>query len=338
MNRALASLCLLSLALAAPRAHAIKVTEYQIPTSASFPGGLVAGPDGRLWFTESAKSQLGAVTTDGVFTEYPLANQPLGLAVVPGRLLAFGEAGGSALGFSTVDGFVNEYPGLSNPQAVVFGPDGRLWICDGSSKLIAFHLLASSPQTANLPLASSAMSITVGKDGRVWAAEFNAKKIAACSPETETCVEYPIASYPSQITAASDGSVWFTEGTHLVGRIDPHGVLTEFPTQTFGTPTGICEGPDGNMWFTEYDAGKIGRITTAGDVKEYALAVSSPFPHSIVLGPDGNLWFTERGTTVNRIAKLEIHVPGDVNDDGADDVSDVFYLINYLFAGGPAPR
>jgi hypothetical protein len=26
-----------------------------------------------------------------------------------------------------------------------------------------------------------------------------------------------------------------------------------------------------------------------------------------------------------------------VNGDSAIDVSDVFYLINYLFAGGPAP-
>jgi hypothetical protein len=29
--------------------------------------------------------------------------------------------------------------------------------------------------------------------------------------------------------------------------------------------------------------------------------------------------------------------PGDVNGDGTVDVADVFYLINFLFAGGPAP-
>jgi hypothetical protein len=28
---------------------------------------------------------------------------------------------------------------------------------------------------------------------------------------------------------------------------------------------------------------------------------------------------------------------GDVNKDGAVDLHDVFYLINYLFAGGPPP-
>jgi hypothetical protein len=30
-------------------------------------------------------------------------------------------------------------------------------------------------------------------------------------------------------------------------------------------------------------------------------------------------------------------VPGDVDGDGDADVADVFYLINFLFAGGPAP-
>lgn len=30
--------------------------------------------------------------------------------------------------------------------------------------------------------------------------------------------------------------------------------------------------------------------------------------------------------------------PGDVNADGAVTSSDIFYLINFLFAGGPAPR
>jgi streptogramin lyase len=30
-----------------------KVTEYSIPTGGSFPTKLIAGPDGRIWFTET---------------------------------------------------------------------------------------------------------------------------------------------------------------------------------------------------------------------------------------------------------------------------------------------
>jgi hypothetical protein len=34
---------------------------------------------------------------------------------------------------------------------------------------------------------------------------------------------------------------------------------------------------------------------------------------------------------------LEVAARGDVNEDGLIDISDVIYLLNYLFRGGPAP-
>ncbi len=38
-----------------------------------------------------------------------------------------------------------------------------------------------------------------------------------------------------------------------------------------------------------------------------------------------------------KIAFIECIDPGDVDDDGKVNVSDVIYLINYLFKGGPPP-
>jgi virginiamycin B lyase len=55
----------------------------------------------------------------------------------------------------------------------------------------------------------------------------------------------------------------------------------------------ITTGPDGALWFTETVAGRIGRITTAGIISEYALANSNSYPFGITTGPDGALWFTE---------------------------------------------
>ena len=73
-----------------------------------------------------------------------------------------------------------------------------------------------------------------------------------------------------------------------------------------GIPTassfnGITAGPDGALWFTEYGTNKIGRITTAGAITEFALAANSE-PYHIVAGPDGALWFTEAGT--NKIGRI----------------------------------
>ena len=59
-------------------------------------------------------------------------------------------------------------------------------------------------------------------------------------------------------------------------------------------PLGIAAGPDGALWFTESAApGRIGRITTEGDITEYSnglLLISNPW--FISAGPDGNMWFT----------------------------------------------
>ncbi len=56
---------------------------------------------------------------------------------------------------------------------------------------------------------------------------------------------------------------------------------------------GIAAGPDGDMWFTELAAGKVGRITPSGRVREFAVPTAGAGPYGIAAGPDGNMWFTE---------------------------------------------
>jgi streptogramin lyase/subtilisin-like proprotein convertase family protein len=72
------------------------------------------------------------------------------------------------------------------------------------------------------------------------------------------------------------------------------------------SPSSIAAGPDGNLWFTEKNAGKIGRITTAGAVTEFPIpGGSGSQPTPIVAGPDGNLWFTEsNGSNDNMIGRI----------------------------------
>ena len=72
--------------------------------------------------------------------------------------------------------------------------------------------------------------------------------------------------------------------------------FTEFPIPTGGSyAEDITAGPDGALWFTEGEAGKIGRITTAGSITEYPILSGGAysFPGGITAGPDGALWFTE---------------------------------------------
>jgi streptogramin lyase len=89
---------------------------------------------------------------------------------------------------------------------------------------------------------------------------------------TEFFTGITAGSAPSRVTAGPDGNLWFTElNGQRIGRITPHGVITEFSAGISSRPYGIAAGPDGNMWFTEVGVppsltAGIGRITTSAAV------------------------------------------------------------------------
>ena len=67
-------------------AAASRFAEYLIPTASSYPDGIAAGPDGNLWFTESAVNKIGRITTGGIITEFlvPTASSvPIGITTGP---------------------------------------------------------------------------------------------------------------------------------------------------------------------------------------------------------------------------------------------------------------
>jgi streptogramin lyase len=78
-------------------------------------------------------------------------------------------------------------------------------------------------------------------------------------------------------------------GTPLTAPTYAVGPPFFLPTQN-AFPGDITTGPDGNLWFVE--SGKIGRVSTAGSLTEFALTAGRS-AKSITPGRDGNLWFTE---------------------------------------------
>jgi hypothetical protein len=181
------------------------ITEFPLPGSDSNPGGIAAGPDGNLWFTEFAARQIGRITTAGVITEFS----------------------------------------INGPGCYDIGNSG------------------------------------------------------ACN------------SQPYRIAAAPDGNLWFTFSdtnrigriTTLIGRITTAGIIRQFAIPSAsGGPGGIAAGPDGNLWFTEHVPSQIGRITTAGVITEFPIPTSGSGAVDIAAAPDGNLWFTEHVT--NQIGRI----------------------------------
>jgi virginiamycin B lyase len=72
---------------------------------------IVAGPDGALWFTESAGNKIGRITTGGVFTEYPLSRSnstPWDITWGPGQALWFTQERSLQIGAIGVAGRISE--------------------------------------------------------------------------------------------------------------------------------------------------------------------------------------------------------------------------------------
>ena len=224
------------------------ITEFPLPademffdiftqslTSSRGPRGIVAGPDGNLWFAEFNAARIGRMTTTGELTEYRLPTpntRVVRITAGPDGALWFAEPGASKIGRITTDGVITEF---------------------------------ATPTPASRPV-----GIASGPDGNLWFTEVLGNRIGRITPEG-VITEFPLptggpgeqaTARPEDITAGPDGALWFTEfNADQIGRITTAGVITEYPIPTpESRPHGIAAGPDGGVWFTASQANRIGRI------------------------------------------------------------------------------
>jgi virginiamycin B lyase len=244
------------------------ITEYPLP-GPSFghnPYGITTGPDGALWFTESATSQIGRISTSGEIAEYPLPTPnawPYRITAGPDGALWFTESQANKIGRITTTGHVTEFPvkgvySSSDPTDIVTGPDGALWFTNLNTRWVG--RISIQGDVTNYPI--------------------------------------PTACSPYGITAGPDNALWFACATgDMIGRITAGGATTTFNIPTKGSaPTYITLGSDGALWFTENYVGKVGRVTTSGAFTEQSVEGTFSFgPVAITAGADGALWFGRWG-------------------------------------------
>ena len=333
--------------LAAPAAFAATITEYPLPAG-SQPIGMTLGADGNVWFVEYLGRKVGSITPGGTITEYPIPQylaSPSHILAGPDGDLYFNMSPGIALIHSFAAAPTIQLGGAVPMTASALGTDGIIWHV-ASDDTVGFTKTGFSGGGAGCTLSiqggnpHSFVSLTSGPDPFLWIADLGNNAIVTF--KTSTCdfstmdLPHP-ASGPRCITLGSDGNLWFTEQSgDRIGRYNPRKIeLKEFALAPGSQPSIIAASPDGTLWFTEHGTNKIGHITHDGIVTEYPLPTASGGPFGIVVGPDGSVWFTEEAAS--KIGRLQLHPSGDANGDGTVTVSDVFYLINFLFGGGPAP-
>jgi streptogramin lyase len=291
-----------------------QISDFLTPTMNSQPEGIVAGPDGNLWFTEFSGNKIAEVnpSTHGIaeFSVPTGMSQPLGVALGPDGDIWFTEwAANKIAEINPATHAINQFTiptANSFPVAITEGADGNMWFTEQAGNKVAeispvTHAFNEFPVTT---AASQPFGIAAGPDGNIWFTEKAASQIGVISLSTHTITEVKTptpAAMPNAIAAGPDGNLWFTEmatGVKGIGEINPLSKLpVEFQTPTANAlPTVITTGPDGNMWFTENAVpSKVGFINpfTHTFGTEFATPTPNSGPVGIATGADGNLWFTE---------------------------------------------
>jgi sugar lactone lactonase YvrE len=196
-----------------------KITEFPLPTPGAQPYGIVRGPDGNIWFTESGANQIGRINpTTGIIQEFPI-----------------------------------DSAGSDQAESITVGPDSNLWFTlTGTNKIGAMN-----PTTGKMvgeygvPTANAGLAQIVADpaDGDLWFTEAAADQVGRINPATGAVAEFAVptaGAAPTAIAAAKDGNLWFIESN--AGRIaalspsDP-GHITEYvvPGLTPLTPTVLRE-------------------------------------------------------------------------------------------------
>jgi streptogramin lyase len=207
------------------------------PVPGGMPITIVAGPDGRMWFTNSAGHSVDAIASDGAIQQYRLPsekNRPTGLALGPDGALWYTDRAVGRVGRLAVDGSVREFK--------VPGTDPWIW-----------HIAA-------------------GTDGNMWYTDAWYDYIGRMTT-SGAIKKYQLEWQPDNVVPGPNRSVWFVEaGRDIVGQINRAGKAIEYKLpHALSWPFGLVAAPDGNVWFTEYFGDRVGRITPAGVVTEFAL-------------------------------------------------------------------
>ncbi len=188
------------------------VTEFSVPTPNSSPNDITAGPDGNLWFGESASAgnKVARITPDGTITEYPLPNAN------------------------------------SSPRQITTGTDGNVWFLENFGSRIGRVTTGVSPDDRRPTLGGSGQAglpLVCGAD--VWGPTSTvtiAWRRNGSPINGETGLSYTPGSdeIGSAITCTSSGRLPGVDAT-LTSTSNPITVVAQLTGPT-GPP-----GPGGNL-------------------------------------------------------------------------------------------
>jgi virginiamycin B lyase len=128
------------------------ITEFPVPTlNSALAGGILAGPDGALWFAEEDSNKIGRITTSGEITEFPLPTPnslPRTFTLGPDGALWFTQQA-DRIGRITMSGEITEFTvptAKASPYGIATAPDGTIWFTEQAANKIGKLTPAPAPK------------------------------------------------------------------------------------------------------------------------------------------------------------------------------------------------
>jgi virginiamycin B lyase len=216
--------------------------QFTLPPPASIngsvtpcPGGIAAGSDGALWFTDSCNGAVGRITTDGsTITEYPLptANAaPFDIVAGPDNNLWVVEQGIAKIArivpaTAAITEFALPQTGLQTQY--ITNANGSLWFTFGAYSGIG--RMTTKGSAAFVPGAQSYVGITKGPDNNEWMTDESAGNFTSVSSAGSFASPVALGIPSAGLVTGSDKNIWFTDAAN--NSIDVYVLYPQTVTQS----------------------------------------------------------------------------------------------------------
>jgi streptogramin lyase len=238
------------------------IHQYRVPTNPAQVDSIVGGPNGSVWFYETAGQKIGEISEGGSIVEYDMPNKDANM----------------------------------NREQITRGGSDYLWFSagDGIYKITTKGVITLAMPG---PIGVFYLGIAQGPDGNVWAAasqgnlsddtiiRFSTKGLGYTEFTTPT-----FQSGPACMATGADGDMWFAESNvNRVAKITMEGVITEYPLKAGVDPACIVAGDDGFLYAGDTYAHIFHRLATDGSDTVYQTGYRQP---NFTQGPRHKIWLS----------------------------------------------
>lgn len=282
---------------------------YPIPEVGTITG-MTAGPDGRIWFTQSMAKAVGAIDARGAVTMY---QNPInidadgeGIAAGPDGALWMTQvnphdpvdSGADMIGRITISGNWSEFPIQSwdaLPQGIAAGPDGAMWFAERHANAIGRITMRGRITEFPLPHAASGpRGIARGADGKMWFTEMDGNRIGSIDPSTGKIAEYALPnpkSKPGPIALGPSNDVYVGElGRNRIARISRDRSISD-AFSVRGPPLDLARCGQGLCYL---EASSVDWMSGAARTAPLVWPVEDAQPLAVTAGQHDMMWYAVR--------------------------------------------